>query len=223
MTRWSPSRRAVLDSLADELLHNYGRGRTIVAVDGPTAAGKSTFADDLAEAHPQEGARRLPRLDRRLPEAARRALRAGPRLGEGPLRGRLRLLGVPPRADRAVRHERQHRVRDRRLGRAPRPPDRAEVAERPGRRDADRRRQLPEPPRTARAVERLDLAGRGRRGARPAHARPRRHRARIERAPSATRARSPSTRRPSRATRRRSSSTTPIPPRRDGCSPTPNC
>jgi uridine kinase len=45
---WSPSRRAALEALAAELLHNYGRGRTIVAVDGPTAAGKSTFADDLA-------------------------------------------------------------------------------------------------------------------------------------------------------------------------------
>ena len=48
MTRWSPSRRAVLESLADELLHNYGRGRTIIAVDGPDAAGKTTLADDLA-------------------------------------------------------------------------------------------------------------------------------------------------------------------------------
>ena len=55
MTRWSPSRRAVLESLADELLHNYGRGRTIVAVDGPTASGKSTFADDLAEAVRKKG------------------------------------------------------------------------------------------------------------------------------------------------------------------------
>jgi uridine kinase len=55
MTRWSPSRRVVLESLAGELLHNYGRGRTIVAVDGPTASGKSTFADDLAEAVRKKG------------------------------------------------------------------------------------------------------------------------------------------------------------------------
>lgn len=48
MTRWSPSRRAALEALADELLHNYGKGRTVVAIDGPTASGKSTFADDLA-------------------------------------------------------------------------------------------------------------------------------------------------------------------------------
>lgn len=39
-----------MESIADELLHNYGRGRTILAIDGPTAAGKSTFADDLAAA-----------------------------------------------------------------------------------------------------------------------------------------------------------------------------
>lgn len=44
-----------MESLADELLHNYGRGRTMVAIDGPTAAGKSTFADDLAEAMRKKG------------------------------------------------------------------------------------------------------------------------------------------------------------------------
>jgi uridine kinase len=54
-TRWSPTRRAVIDELARQLLHNYGRGRAIVAVDGPTAAGKSTFADDLAEALRKRG------------------------------------------------------------------------------------------------------------------------------------------------------------------------
>jgi uridine kinase len=48
MTRWSPQRRDVMEALADELLRSYGLGRTIIAVDGPTAAGKSTFADDLA-------------------------------------------------------------------------------------------------------------------------------------------------------------------------------
>jgi uridine kinase len=54
-TRWSPSRRAILESLTDELLHNYGRGRTVIAVDGPTASGKTTFADDLAEAMRKKG------------------------------------------------------------------------------------------------------------------------------------------------------------------------
>lgn len=55
MVRWSSARRAALEALAGELLHNYGRGRTMVAVDGPTAAGKSTFADDLAEALRKKG------------------------------------------------------------------------------------------------------------------------------------------------------------------------
>lgn len=40
----------MLVAVADELLHNYPRGRVIVAVDGPTAAGKTIFADDLADA-----------------------------------------------------------------------------------------------------------------------------------------------------------------------------
>jgi uridine kinase len=48
--RWSPSRRAVLDSIAEQLKHNYGRGRVIVAVDGARDADRVAFADDLAEA-----------------------------------------------------------------------------------------------------------------------------------------------------------------------------
>jgi uridine kinase len=55
MTRWSASRRTLLESLAGELLHNYGRGRTVVAVDGATASGKSMFADDLAVAVRKKG------------------------------------------------------------------------------------------------------------------------------------------------------------------------
>jgi len=50
MTRWAPQKKDVLASLAEEILHNYGRGRTIVAVDGIDVAGTSGFADDLAEA-----------------------------------------------------------------------------------------------------------------------------------------------------------------------------
>ena len=44
MPRWTPLKRDVLDSLADEFLHNYGKGRTIIAVEGDAA-----FADDFAE------------------------------------------------------------------------------------------------------------------------------------------------------------------------------
>jgi uridine kinase len=55
MARWSPTRRAALEALADELLHNYGLGRTMVAVDGPDGAGKTTLADDLAVALRKKG------------------------------------------------------------------------------------------------------------------------------------------------------------------------
>ncbi|TFD08861.1 MULTISPECIES: hypothetical protein [unclassified Cryobacterium] len=37
-----------LRTLAAEILHNYGRGRTIIAIDGTDAAARATFADDLA-------------------------------------------------------------------------------------------------------------------------------------------------------------------------------
>jgi uridine kinase len=49
MATWTPVKRDVLDSLADEFLHNYGRGRTLLAVDGIDGAGKRPFADALAE------------------------------------------------------------------------------------------------------------------------------------------------------------------------------
>lgn len=38
-----------LRTLAAEIMHNYGRGRTIIAVDGTDASGRVTFADQLAE------------------------------------------------------------------------------------------------------------------------------------------------------------------------------
>jgi uridine kinase len=41
-------RSEVLAALADEILHNYGKGRAIVAVDGLDGAGKTVFADALA-------------------------------------------------------------------------------------------------------------------------------------------------------------------------------
>lgn len=43
------SRRDVLTSLADEILHNYGRGRTMVAVDGRGDERTGEFADSLAD------------------------------------------------------------------------------------------------------------------------------------------------------------------------------
>jgi len=49
MPQWTPLKRDTLDSLADEFLHNYSKGRTLLAVDGAAAAGTKQFADDLAE------------------------------------------------------------------------------------------------------------------------------------------------------------------------------
>jgi uridine kinase len=49
MAQWTPLKRDTLDSLADEFLHNYSRGRTIIAVDGLDGAGKTVFADAFAE------------------------------------------------------------------------------------------------------------------------------------------------------------------------------
>lgn len=50
MTPWVPEKKDVLAALADDILHNYGKGRTVVAVDGIDVAGTPQFADDLADA-----------------------------------------------------------------------------------------------------------------------------------------------------------------------------
>lgn len=49
MATWTPQKRDVLDAIADEFLHNYSKGRTLLAVDGIDGAGKRPFADALAE------------------------------------------------------------------------------------------------------------------------------------------------------------------------------
>jgi uridine kinase len=51
MAQWKPEKTDVLDALAAEILHNYGRGRVIVAVDGVDGADQARrFAEDLAHA-----------------------------------------------------------------------------------------------------------------------------------------------------------------------------
>lgn len=45
-----PGKKDFFDALAAEVLHNYGRGRAIIAVDGLPDAGTTAFADDLAAA-----------------------------------------------------------------------------------------------------------------------------------------------------------------------------
>jgi uridine kinase len=42
-------KRELLDDLAAEILHSHGASRAIVAIDGVDAAGKTYFADELAE------------------------------------------------------------------------------------------------------------------------------------------------------------------------------
>jgi uridine kinase len=53
--RWTPQKKDVLAALADEILHNYGRGRAIIAVDGLDGAGKTHFADALAAEFERRG------------------------------------------------------------------------------------------------------------------------------------------------------------------------
>jgi uridine kinase len=58
MSEWSriPSqRRELLESLVTEYAHHYAKGRTTLAVDGPDGAGKTRFADDLAQAFDRAG------------------------------------------------------------------------------------------------------------------------------------------------------------------------
>jgi uridine kinase len=55
MTRWTPQKKDVLAALATDILHNYGRGRAIVAVDGVDGAGKSHFAESLVKALEDQG------------------------------------------------------------------------------------------------------------------------------------------------------------------------
>ncbi len=50
MAKWTPARADTLEALAREILHNYSRGRALVAVDGIDGSGSATFADDLAGA-----------------------------------------------------------------------------------------------------------------------------------------------------------------------------
>lgn len=56
MARWQPAKNDTLETIVGEVLHNYGHGRTIVAVDGGSGVGAPAFADELAEAFRIAGA-----------------------------------------------------------------------------------------------------------------------------------------------------------------------
>jgi uridine kinase len=79
MAIWAPQRKDTLAALADEILHNYSRGRVIVAVDGPDGAHRAEFADDLAEAIrvTSHAAFRASMIDFSRPRAEREARGAG--------------------------------------------------------------------------------------------------------------------------------------------------
>jgi uridine kinase len=49
MARLAPVRQDVIEALADEILHNYGHGRVIVAIDGEDVAAADAFGADLVE------------------------------------------------------------------------------------------------------------------------------------------------------------------------------
>lgn len=55
MTRWAPRKADVLDALAAEVLHNDGRGRVAVGIDGDDPAVSGPFAVELAEALQRAG------------------------------------------------------------------------------------------------------------------------------------------------------------------------
>lgn len=84
----STPRTELVRGLATEFLHNYGKGRTIVAVDGADASGREALADDLAAVfeereHPVIRASlkyfRLPKADQGAfgPDTAERRYRHG--------------------------------------------------------------------------------------------------------------------------------------------------
>ncbi|ROQ41253.1 uridine kinase [Frondihabitans sp. PhB188] len=73
MMRWAPEKKDTVRALADEILHNYGRGRVLVAVDGPDRAAAAVFGDDLVESlhEADHGAFRASVDDFLLPRAER--------------------------------------------------------------------------------------------------------------------------------------------------------
>ncbi|WP_285063595.1 hypothetical protein [Frigoribacterium sp. ME-P-080] len=54
-TRWAPAKKDTLRELATEIVHNYGRGRVLVAIDSDGGAGAALLADDLLEAFREQG------------------------------------------------------------------------------------------------------------------------------------------------------------------------
>lgn len=72
MDELTEARQALLESIADEFLHNSPRGRRLVAVEGETGERAARFADDLAGVL---GARRQPVVRRSLGDVDEATLR----------------------------------------------------------------------------------------------------------------------------------------------------
>jgi len=55
MARLAPPRHDLIEALADEILHNYGHGRIVVAIDGEDVAAADAFGADLVEVLKKRG------------------------------------------------------------------------------------------------------------------------------------------------------------------------
>ena len=166
MARLTPERRAFIEQLAGEILAHYPRGRLIIAVDGPEAAGKTIFADDLARELEKRGHATFRASIDGFHRPSRVPLSQGQVLARGLLRRQLRLLGAAPRAARAVPAGRVDGVRDGGLRLRARRAGRAEVADRAAGPLPRHRRRVPQPTGAAGQLELHDLGGRGCRSAR---------------------------------------------------------
>ncbi len=92
----------LLRELRDEARHHYRSGRVVIAVDGIDGAGKTVFADALADVFAEDGSAvfRASIDDFHRPRTERYAARAP--LARGLLPRLVRLRDLPPGADRPV-------------------------------------------------------------------------------------------------------------------------
>ena len=89
-------------SCATRCAGSTAAGASLLAVDGVDGAGKTVFADGLAEVFAEDGSTVFRVVDRRLPPPAVRALRARAPEPRGLLPRLVRLPDVPARAHRSV-------------------------------------------------------------------------------------------------------------------------
>ena len=162
MARWAPLRRDLIEALAEEILHNYGHGRVIVAIDGEDIGRRRCVRRRPGRAAQEARALGVRGAAQRLRRAAGTPRGVGSRLRRGQLPQHLRLLGAAPRADRPVPDGRQHRIRRRGLRPGARAADPGEVAHRAARtRSSCSSGEFLQRPELTRALELHGLAGVG--------------------------------------------------------------